>query len=149
MTYAAYAGYTGDDRMGLCRLGTGWYYRYYWCHGGYYDLLPVLSHLGTALVQRTRHLRTAEGSMVYGGVGFGARYNPRRTYARGAFAYGPYESRCCKPITRTGTYAAPKVPVSMVVGARRRCSEGNWASTSDSQTVRKHNSSYAWVYRAE
>src|SRR4030095_4860476 len=44
----------------------------------------------------------------YGGVGFGARYNPGTgTYSRGAFAYGPYGARGAAEAynPRTGTYA--------------------------------------------
>ena len=77
----------------------------------YYPALPAHLRDGRLVqpVDRRLRPRLRRAYGPYGGVGIGARYNPRTgTYARGAAAYGPYgvarRGQAYNP--RTGTYGA-------------------------------------------
>ena len=91
------------------------------------DLLPVLAHIWLrSLVQPLHRVYGTAGRIYgpYGGVGYGARYNPSTgTYARGAFAYGPYGARGAAQAynPRTGTYASTRQGAGVY---------GSWGSTS-------------------
>ena len=131
-TFAAAAGYTGDDVAWGCAVwGTGWYYPPYvgYCGGYpyYYPLLPDL-RLPRLVQPVDRRLRPRRGAYgPYGGAGVGARYNPRTgTYARGAAAYGPYGARGAAQAynPRTGAYGADAAGLERLrqLGTDRACS---------------------------
>jgi hypothetical protein len=83
VTYAAYGGYMGMMVGWGCAVwGTGWYYPPYYWYGGYYPYFRTYGY-GAWYNPYTGIYGTA-GRIYgpYGGVGFGARYNPRHRNLR-------------------------------------------------------------------
>ena len=116
-----------DGRVGLRRVGHGYYYPPYVGYGGYYPVYyPYYPTYGYAAWYNPWTGTYGRGAVAYGpygGAGAAARYNPRTgTYARGAAAYGPYGARGAAQAynPRTGAYAQTRQGSGVY---------GSWGST--------------------
>jgi hypothetical protein len=113
VVFATAMAYTGLMVAWGCAVwGTGYYYPPYIYHGGlypvYYPHYPTYGYAAAYNPWTGSYARGAYAYGPYGGAGVGARYNPTTgTYARGAAAYGPYGGAAVGQAynARTGTYA--------------------------------------------
>jgi hypothetical protein len=125
------AGYTGTMiGWGSAMWGTGWYYPPYYWYGGYYPIYyPYFHTYGAAAWYNPRNGAFGAAGGIYGpfgGVTYGARYNPARAPTLAGFAL-------TDPMAR-GDTAKPTIPareptvkrgtgrMSMAIGDQRRCS---------------------------
>jgi hypothetical protein len=113
VVFATAMAYTGLMVAWGCAVwGTGYYYPPYIYRGGlypvYYPHYPTYGYAAAYNPWTGSYARGAYAYGPYGGAGVGARYNPTTgTYARGAAAYGPYGGAAVGQAynARTGTYA--------------------------------------------